>query len=50
MAFAIWGVRSGDPMTMAGVPVGLPVVAALAILVPARKTTRIDPMVALRAE
>lgn len=50
MAFAIWGVRAGDAVTMLGVPLGLAGVTALAILIPARRATRTDPMTALRQE
>ncbi len=50
MAFAIWGVNPGDSVTMWGVPLGLIAVAALAILIPARRAMRTDPMAALRQE
>mgnify|MGYP003647887353 CR=1 FL=1 len=44
------GVSVRDPLTYAGVVVLLSVVALASILVPARRATRVDPMIALRAE
>ena len=46
----LWGVRPTDPATLAVVTAALLLVAALAALLPARASTRIDPTVALRAE
>jgi ABC-type lipoprotein release transport system permease subunit len=43
-------VRPSDPMTFAAVGAGLAVVAILASLVPAWRATRVDPVVALKAE
>jgi len=39
-----------DPVTMVGVGFGLPLLAALAALPPARRATRVDPLEALEAE
>ena len=46
----LYGVRAGDPLTLAGVSALLLLILALASLVPIRRATRIDPMVALRHE
>jgi len=50
MAFAVWGTSSGDSVAMVGVPSGLIVVAAVAILIPARRAMKMDAMSALRSE
>ena len=46
----LFGVQPRDPATFAGVALVFLTVAALACYLPARRATRIDPVVALRAE
>jgi ABC-type antimicrobial peptide transport system permease subunit len=48
MSSLLFGVTPDDPMTFLGTIVILSVVAAIAGYLPARRASRIDPMVALR--
>jgi len=43
-------VQSSDPMLLVGAPVLLAALALIACYLPARRSTRIDPAVALRQE
>jgi putative ABC transport system permease protein len=50
MKSLLFGVSAGDPLTFGSIALLLALVALLACWIPARRATRVNPIVALRQE
>ena len=50
MSSLLFNVRPADPLTYAAITIAMGIVTSAASYVPARRATRVDPLVALRYE
>jgi ABC-type antimicrobial peptide transport system permease subunit len=46
----LYEIQPNDPATFAGVSVTIAAVAVVAALIPARRASRVDPVIAIRSE